>query len=382
MTTNVLLDRPQGLISQGNQSTTVLGASATFTGAAEQNFYPDVMTSCFSSSDGTLFYDFSINGADWRTFPVNGFAVHAGIHEFHTAVKGPRYFRVRFVNSSTAQTKFQLATYYGVFRQGNLPLNANIGQDADAAVVRSVDPKVDLAIGRISGMEELAKHGFNGDIDTASTPEHVWTYGGVRTSPTSSFTPFIASDSASDTDVTMTVNYLDANGERQSLDIALNGQTPVSLGVTATECTRTYIADVSNNALAGDVAVTTANNFTSGAPDNQNEVLAYVTASYEQTQIAADRVPTGYKYHIKHLLTDIVRASGAAGSAEVHLQTRVSGGHWRSRRVFQIQTGGSISTPISGLTLDAGTDIRGVVVSVSDNNTAVSMIWNYDLVRM
>jgi hypothetical protein len=112
----------------------------TYIGTSDQSSRPDVMTSLQCSNSGTLFYDFSVDDTNWTTFPVTGFDVTAGeIHEFHTAVKGPRYYRSRFENGlSTSSTALRLSTYFGVFRQGNLPLNQTIGDDADSTVVRSV----------------------------------------------------------------------------------------------------------------------------------------------------------------------------------------------------------------------------------------------------
>lgn len=104
--------------STKNSSTTALSGAATFTGEAERNGLSDVMVSCQASADGTLYFDFSNDGDNWLTFPVNGFQVSAGIHEFHTAVKGPRWFRVRLVNGAAAQTYLRLYTYFGTFRQG------------------------------------------------------------------------------------------------------------------------------------------------------------------------------------------------------------------------------------------------------------------------
>lgn len=127
-----------GVQSAGNTTTTPLTASQTFTGTGEQNNHPDVMVSCFCDSNATLFFDFSVDGANWRTFPPSGFQVTANIHEFHTAVKGPRHFRARLTDSGSGNTVTQLYTYYGHFRQGNAPINFTISDDADAMVVKSV----------------------------------------------------------------------------------------------------------------------------------------------------------------------------------------------------------------------------------------------------
>lgn len=118
---------------------TALVGDATFTGAWERNDYPDVMVTCKADVAGTLYFDFSDdNGTTVSTFPVNGFTVAAGIYEFHSAVKGMRWFRVRLVNGSAGQTTCALNTYFGTFRQGNLTLNQSISDDSDSIVVRSV----------------------------------------------------------------------------------------------------------------------------------------------------------------------------------------------------------------------------------------------------
>ena len=128
-----------GVQSSGNTSTTPLGSSATFTGTGEQNEYPDVMVSLTTDNTGTLYFDFSPDGTNWSTFPVNGFAVASGVHEFHTALKGPRYFRARLVNDAGAQSYLRLYTYYGNFSKiPNAPLNQTIGDDSDAINTHSI----------------------------------------------------------------------------------------------------------------------------------------------------------------------------------------------------------------------------------------------------
>lgn len=83
-----------------NTTTTALSSGATYTGTFEQNGYPDALISCQTDNSGTLYFDFSVDGANYTTFPTEDFAVSSGIHEIHKAVKGPRYFRVRFANDS------------------------------------------------------------------------------------------------------------------------------------------------------------------------------------------------------------------------------------------------------------------------------------------
>jgi hypothetical protein len=79
----------------------------------EQNDYSDVMVSCTTDNPGTLFFDFSVDGSNVNTFPVCGFQIASTVHEFHTAVKGSRYFRARLVNDTGAQSYLRLTTYFG-----------------------------------------------------------------------------------------------------------------------------------------------------------------------------------------------------------------------------------------------------------------------------
>lgn len=127
------------LESTNNTTTTPLGSGATYTGTIEQNDYNDVIVSCQTDNSGTLYFDFSVDGTNITTFPVNGFDVASGIHEFHTALKGPRWFRVRLVNDAGAQSYLRLYTYYGAFSKiPNAPLNQSIVSDSDAIISRSV----------------------------------------------------------------------------------------------------------------------------------------------------------------------------------------------------------------------------------------------------
>ena len=115
--------------------------AGVFVGEWELSPFPDVMVSLKAGTNqtGTEYFDFSNDGGTTvDTFPVSGFEVGAS-HEFHTAVKGSRYFRVRYISSSSSiATDFRVYTYYGQFRAGNLPLNQSISNDADSTIVRAV----------------------------------------------------------------------------------------------------------------------------------------------------------------------------------------------------------------------------------------------------
>lgn len=126
--------------SRLNSTTTPLSSWATYTWSWELNSQPMVWVMCKTDNNWTLYFDFSNDGTNWdSTFPVNWFNVVANIPEFHTAVKLWRYFRVRLVNDTWAQTFLRLKTYYwSWFLPSNAPLNQSIWSDSDATLTRSV----------------------------------------------------------------------------------------------------------------------------------------------------------------------------------------------------------------------------------------------------
>ena len=66
------------LVSDNNTSLIPLTSGSTFTGVGDYNEYTDVMVSAQTDVDGVLYFDFSVDGTNWTTFPVQGFNVTAG----------------------------------------------------------------------------------------------------------------------------------------------------------------------------------------------------------------------------------------------------------------------------------------------------------------
>ena len=239
----------KGEQSTGNTTTATLAGGATFTGTAEQNDYSDVMCSCYSDVAGTLYFDFSVNGTDWRTFPSVGFAVAAGIHEFHTAVKGPRWFRVRFVNGAAAQSTFQLYSYFGSFRQPNAPLNHPYSLDSDSQLTRPSWTWLDVARGLASGVKSIKKFGRNDGLGSATTFEIV-ALGGIYRMPQAASATALrikAGGNANDTSAgsgarQVTVEGLDENFEFVSEALTTAGASASSATTaTFTRLFRAYI---------------------------------------------------------------------------------------------------------------------------------------------
>ena len=216
---------PTGSGSESTDNTTIipLTGGATFTGVGEQNFYPQVGVFCFSDTEGTMYFDWSVNGTDWHQFPVAGFSCSANIPAFHTAVKLGRHFRVRFVNGSSAQSTFRLTTYFGAdFVPSNSPYNQPIELDSDSLAVRGNNFYDEIARGLRGGVIKWNKFGYNPDIDIADGEVPIWD------SVVNTFTPLASPEtfdisydgtSGGTTDgagttgaIQLTFYYIDANG--------------------------------------------------------------------------------------------------------------------------------------------------------------------------
>lgn len=89
-----------------------------------------------------------------------------------------------------------------------------------------------------------------------------------------------------------------------------------------------------------------------------------------QSTILADTVAANEIVIIKRINITITRTSGAAGSANINLNTREHLGSWVATRTFELQTGSGINyVNVGGIVLTEGTDFKFTVESVSDNNT-------------
>ena len=124
-----------------NSDTVISGGNwvgDTYTGTFELNDYAYVGVNLQVDEAGTLFFDFSQDGVNFSSYPVAGVDVASGINEVHTAWKGGRYFRVRFVGTG-GRSFFRLKTFFSHHSLPlSAPLNQGIGSDQDATVVRSV----------------------------------------------------------------------------------------------------------------------------------------------------------------------------------------------------------------------------------------------------
>ena len=372
-----------------NSTITPLSGGATFTGIGEQNNYPDVFVSCYSDVSCTLFIDFSVDNVNWTTFPSAGFTVAAGFTVPRRSVKAGRYCRVRVTNGASAQSSFRLYTYFGDFKQLSSPINQSISADADATVVRSFPESIDKALGRFGGVQADGKFGYASGLTTAiqigtpSTWVDLWAYGGQRTTQTSSFTPYMASSDAGDTDIDISFTYLDASGYEQTVTVstdASDGRTPVALGITALDVFTANNSDSTD--LAGNLYCTTINNYTNGVPDEQDEVLVVIPVNNGRSQVLARRIPVDKKCVINSMHFTLTRNNGSAASAEISFDVRQDGGVWQSRRPIGLSDAAAYDESGVGITLEPLSEFRVRIRDVSDNTCIINGTLDYDMVEI
>lgn len=293
-----------GVTSVVNTTTTPLASEATFSGTFEENDYPDVGVSCHTDNGGMLYFDFSPDGTNVNTFPPNGFCVGAGVHEFHTALKLGRFFRVRLVNNAGAQTFLRIYTYYGRFRPPNVPINGLISDDADSTLVRVPYDPVEIARGNVQSVSPFSKFGMSERITPTTS---VVSTTGVYQTPTAAVALEVLSASADDTAAgsgaqKVVVVGLDATWSEVVQVVTLNGTTPVAI---PTPLIRMYHASVREsgsyatlwqNSHAGAITIRAA-----GGGDTWGEIPVVNGVAVGQTLLAAYTVPSGSMLFLQEL---------------------------------------------------------------------------------
>lgn len=377
--------------SQPNSTTTPLSGGAAFNagGLGQQSGLPDVMVTCDADQDGVLYFDFSDDGVNWTTHPVNGFAIEAGESELHTAIKGPRIFRARYVNGSVAHGSFSLVTYFGTFRQNPVPLDEQIHHDIDAVVTRTDSPDAVMK-GKVHNEYIIEKYARNPLINTASTPEDVWNGGGLYTGfPTATAEQFeVLSDDPVDTSAgtgARTVrffyydddyNMFDANGDPLFFDVIMNGTTGVSAGnPTGMRIWRgKVLTSGSGEANAGGI---TCRWITTTAA-----VFAIIPATFGQTSLSNFTIPAGYTGYLKQY--SVTMDDNQVNRAEMAVVVRDFGSNtYRNTRPFTLVNGTPYIPNIiyGGIEMAEKTDFVLRVLSVTSNGAIVTANWSLRLVR-
>jgi hypothetical protein len=297
-----------------NSTTATLAGGATFEGTKELNGAPEVFVMTKSDVSGTLYFDFSNDGTNWdSTYPVNGYACGAGVPEVHKAVKSGRYFRLRYVNDSDAQSYFRLTCYFGA--TGDLMASANqaVGRDSDANVVRVyADPQDEIVLGQRTGVRHYTKFGYLPDIDSADGALMITADPAKPAAPevlTSGETFSIAFDDTNDGEstngaLTLYIDYVDSNGAPAIATHTLTGTSPDTTSFSGLGINRVAVASSgSTDTNSGAITITSS---------SSGGVHAYVPAGEGVTQQALFHTPSNAQCVAKFLFGNVNKLSGSS----------------------------------------------------------------------
>lgn len=368
-----------GVTSTSNSTTSPLGSGSTYTGTWELNSLPQVLVMVKTDNSGYLYFDFSSDGTNLdSTFPSGGFRITAGTAEVHQAEKGSRYFRIRIVNDTGAQTYLRAITCYGLFGKLSAPLNQTLSNDSDATTVHSMSDETDFMIGKYgTDRYTITKYGQNPSIDTGTVPEDIWNYGGTYLGfPTGSAETITVTSSATTSDATATVKIigLDANYNAQEETITLNAS---GVGVTANtymRVNRAYMVTPKSGQTTNVGDLTATHTTTIG------NIFFKILAGTGQTNLALYTIPSGYTGYLKTYRASM--ADTTSNTAQLTFWTREQGKAVRLRRNFTISTDYAFDARLySGISFPEKTDIALRCTAVKNNGASIQASFELLLIK-
>jgi hypothetical protein len=290
-------------------------------------------------------------------------------------------YRVVYTNGSVTQTSFLI--------QSDLKTNGDNARYNSGGALITGDFKKEVALGNIPNYLGGSKFGLVQDLDGADAESTVWALANDtevnkvvrKTFPTASGTLYMCSTSASDTAKEITLQYHDANNIKQSVSVDLNGQTSVDCGVTALDCNVAFITEP-DGALVGDIFITLTDNFSAGGvPNTLSDTIAFIPQAAGRTQQATMRVPADTNLLLETMYITCARASGSDGSAVVYLRHKPAGKAWYVLRPYVI-TNQNIIDRKEDLTFGEGDFIEITVDDISDADTTINVVFDYELVQI
>ena len=230
----------------------------------------------------------------------------------------------------------------------------------------------------ISNLKLINKFGYNSEIDTATDPEDVWSYGGIYTFITSPIPLFISSSDNTDTQI-ITVSGLDENWLTQTQTVTLAGQTKTPIAGTWMRIDRAFNSD--STEFAGRVYIYEDTTPVAGVP-SASFVRGVIETDAQQTQMALYTIPDDVNGYIPSIIANIYNAGNADSSSLIQMRVRFEGGIFRDIFRFSLNSTGSSTNTYSfkfPVKFPPRTDIIFRVIEVSKNDTAVSI--NFQIVE-
>ncbi len=231
-----------------------------------------------------------------------------------------------------------------------------------------------VSMGKKQGYSVVDKFGENPDVDTGSTPEDIWEFGGLYPYDTWGTAPiqYVSSSDNGDTGQTISVQGLDITGKAVTQEITTTGQAIVTL---TTPLWRVYrMANESNEGLdlTGILYCHTDPTPTNGVPSDAS-VRSIITNGNNQTLQALYTIPLG-KVGFLYRGEFGMSRNQTSGAARCAYYSRRVGKVFTIKKRIDIVNQGS-STYIDKRSfpdaIPALTDIRMTVESVTANNAGV-----------
>lgn len=360
-----------------NSTTTALSSGGSFVGTGVLNNHSDVLIVCKTDQDGKVYTEFSLDGVNWDSSIQ--FKVTANVNNIHKLVKGPRYYRTRFVNDSgSAQTFLRLGTYYGRYDLLTSPLNSNVSQNADAVVSRVIAFEVEATNGKYNGYSYIDKYGTNTDIDNDVTPEDLWPVGGIYTGfPTEDETVEIFSSSNNDSlsssgARTVQIEGLDSNGLYQVETVNLRGTSSATSINTFTRVNRLKVLTSGSNNTAFNVGTITARHSTTTA-----NVFGTIQPGRNQSEIGCYTIPADCNGVLRNFFLSVDKSTTAVVTAGLYVKDNNKSP--RIIRTFTVSNSDSGDpNPVDGIKFEPLTDITIRKLNCSANN--VQIFGGFDIV--
>ena len=246
--------------------------------------------------------------------------------------------------------------------------------------LKNRDFYLEVAKGNVTKHSDYGCFGINTDIDTGSTPEDIWSDGGVFTPPTTYRIHALVSSSASDTSAgvgarTIRVFGVVSTGLEEET-ITMNGVTPVNTVNSYSDIYRMVIYTAGTSLTNVGVITATA------------AVDATITASiqvngYNASRRAIRLIPPGYKGYLTDWKGSMIQAT-ANNTSVINLLTKTSTGLWVTRGLHTLtNSGGGNETDEYKvpLLIESGEFVKVQCSSVSANNTQVQVNINIVLIK-
>jgi hypothetical protein len=206
--------------------------------------------------------------------------------------------------------------------------------------------------GLIAGHKRVFKFGYNGLIQNVE--ETIWDVGGLYAYPSSAVTMTATSSSgATDEDVQVTIQGLDASYNELSETVTLNASGTATTTGSFLRVYRAFVA--SGTASAGNITIA-----------NGGTTYAYVSSADQQTLMALWTVPAGYTAYL--FQTDVTAFTEQNNKfATVQIQTRELNGVFRTRDKFAIVENSHRQEYVAPIPIPEKTDIRIRAIASSSN---------------